>query len=150
MFFQGAQQLRIGLAQGCLQVTQGRHQGRAGLLEQHRATEEVLVLAELRAVRQRVFEQHLAWRQFGVGDPAGIHQPGRQHVLHHMPADARRLVAAVPDQADLVMDHFGAAGAHVAHQFFERHDAVHCLAQGRAVHGDVAEHAPRVGQHEAR
>ena len=65
-----------------------------------------------------------------------------------MPADTRALVAARPDQVHVTVLHLGAADAHVAHQFFERHDPAHRIAQGRAVHGDVTEHAPGIGQDE--
>lgn len=150
MLFQGAQQLRVGLAQWQLQVFHGRQQGRAALLEQHRAAKEIFVLFAPGVVRQRVLEPHGAGRERGVGDPARIQQPGGQHILHHVPSGFGALMAATPDQPHLAIDHLGAADPHVAHQFFKGHDAVHRLAQGRAVHGDVAQHAPRVGQDEPR
>ena len=67
-----------------------------------------------------------------------------------MPADSRALITASPDQMHVAIQHLGAADAHVADQFFERHDPAHRIAQRRAVHGDVTEHAPRIGQDEIR
>ncbi|MNP03142.1 hypothetical protein D3C76_950170 [compost metagenome] len=97
-----------------------------------------------------MFEPHRGRRQLGVGDPARILQPGTKDVFHQVAADARALVAAGPDQVHVLALRFGAADAHVTHQLLERHDAIHGIAQGRAVHGDVAQHAPGVGQHESR
>ncbi|MNZ64776.1 hypothetical protein D3C78_829500 [compost metagenome] len=59
-------------------------------------------------------------------------------------------MATGPDQVHVVALEFGAADPHVAHQLLEGHDPAHGIAQGRAVHGDVAQHAPRVGQDKTR
>ncbi|EJZ56432.1 hypothetical protein I1A_000740 [Pseudomonas fluorescens R124] len=95
-----------------------------------------------------MFQPYGGGRHLCVGDPACILQPGAEDVFHQMPTNPRTLVAASPDQMHVAFLHFGAADAHVAHQFFERHDPAHGIAQGRAVHGDVTEHAPGVGQDE--
>ncbi|MNN41315.1 hypothetical protein D3C81_1554290 [compost metagenome] len=67
-----------------------------------------------------------------------------------MPADFPGLVAAGPDQPHMACARLQARHAHVSHQLFVRHDARHRLAEAGAVHGDVAEHAPRAGLDVAR
>ncbi|MNJ49128.1 hypothetical protein D3C77_443450 [compost metagenome] len=96
-----------------------------------------------------MLEPDLARGVVAVGDPARVQQPGGQHVLDHVAADVRRLVATVPDQPQVVGGRLQAADAHVADQFLVGRDAADGFAQGRAVHGDVAEHAPRAGLDEA-
>ncbi|MNP06040.1 hypothetical protein D3C76_980090 [compost metagenome] len=150
MFFQGAQQLRIGLAQWQLQIRQWDNQRRIRLVEQYRAVEELLVLCQRRVGRTGMFQPDGGRRHLRVGDPARVLQPGTEHVFHQVSANSRALMAACPDQVHLAALHLGAADAHVSHQFLERHDAAHRIAQRRAVHGDVTQHAPGVGQHKTR
>ncbi|MCY1240129.1 hypothetical protein D9M72_529620 [compost metagenome] len=97
-----------------------------------------------------VLEPDFPRRKLHVGDPAGVEQPGGEHVLYHVAADRRVLVAAVPDHPYLIAVGFHAAHTHVAHQFLVGGDAVHGFAQGGAVHGDVAQNAPGSGLHVAR
>ncbi|MDT4854030.1 hypothetical protein FQZ97_883170 [compost metagenome] len=147
MFFQGAQQIGIGLAQRLGEQFQRHQQRVAGLPEAHRAAEQPLVLANIH-VRLSMLEPDFPRRRLAVGDPARVQQPGCQHVFHHVPADFTRPVAAIPDQSNVVVVRLQTAYAHVADEFFVRHDARHRLAEIGAVHGDVAEHAPRAGLHE--
>lgn len=150
MFFQGAQQRRVGLAQRQRQVVQWYQQRRTGLGEAHRTAEEGLVVFHAGSVRQVVFQPDLVRRTFQVGDPARVEDPGSQDVLDHVAPYQGCLVAAVPDQPDLPAGRLDAAGAHVADQLLVGRDAAHGLAQGGAVHRDVAEHAPGAGLDEAR
>lgn len=150
MFLQSAQQRRVGLAQRQRQVVQRYQQRRTGLGEAYRTAEEGLVVFHAGSVRQVVFQPDLVRRTFQVGDPARVEDPGSQDVLDHVAPYQGCLVAAVPDQPDLPAGRLDAAGAHVADQLLVGRDAAHGLAQGGAVHRDVAEHAPGAGLDETR
>ena len=147
---QGAQQAGIGLAQRQTQILQRGQQRAVRLLEQHRTAEHPLVVLDPAARRQRMLELYATGGMLHAGDPAPVMQPGRQHVLDQVSAHRLVRMPAVPAQAHLAILLLDVTGAHVADQPLVGQDARHRLAEGGAVHGDVAEHAPRAGLHVAR